>query len=98
MDRSLQQVGFSPEFRSSEALASFGITSLEEVPEEVATVRILSKLGSLRQLGLAVAHEALTPSGQSREHVLVESEVVDGGISTTLFSWLIHVFFVISRC
>lgn len=83
--RSLQQVGFSPEFRSSKALAGFGIASLEEVPEEVAAVRILSKLGSLSQLGLAVGHKAGTSSGQSREHILVEFEAVDDGHGTTLF-------------
>lgn len=82
--QNLQQVRLSPEFGSAEALAGFGIASLEEVVEEVTTISLLAKLGALSELTLAVLHVAGTATSQSREEEFVNLELVDDGHSTAL--------------
>lgn len=73
----LQKVGFGPKLRSAESLTSFGVASLEEVVEEVATVSLLTKLGALGELTLAVCHITSTAGSEPREEDLVQVQLVD---------------------
>jgi hypothetical protein len=73
----LQKVGLGPKLRSGETLTSFGIASLEEVVEEVATVSLLTELGALSELTLAVCHITSTTGSQSGEEESVQAQLVD---------------------
>lgn len=80
----LQQVGLSPQLGGREALASFGVASLEEVVEEVATVSLLAELGPLGELRLAVGHVLGASGGDLGEEELVDLELVNNGHSSAL--------------
>lgn len=80
----LQQVRLGPELRRAETLASLWVTRLEEVVEEVATVRVLTELGALGELALGVGHVPGTAGGEVGEEELVELEGVDDGHGSAL--------------
>lgn len=80
----LQQVGFSPEFRGAEALASFGIAGLEEVVEEVSTIGLFAQLSALRQLTFTIGHISSSTGSESGEENLVKLKSVDDGHGSTL--------------
>ena len=75
----LQKVGLGPELGSLESLASLRIASLEQIVEEVTTIRVFSEVSPLGELGFAVGHILSSAFSNVGEHVLVNAKLVDDG-------------------
>lgn len=78
-----KQVGLAPELRSGETLASLWVASLEQIVKEVTTIRLLTQLGTLSELTLAVGHISSSASSQLGEQELVDLELINNRHSAT---------------
>jgi hypothetical protein len=81
-----EEIAFTPEFWTCEALAGFWIAGVEEVVEEVFAVCVESYLLTFGGLSFGVCHVLHSHVIDLAEKHLVQSEGLDGGIRTKLFS------------